>query len=590
MLTMLSRKEQYRLILLCFGIVLLALVETAGIGSVGPFLAVATNPAIIQSNPLLSFAYRRFGFTSDAQFVITTGLVVITITVIRNILAAAVRFGEIRFGQMRNHSISTRLLAHYLAKPYAFYLNRNSAELSRNILSEVQEAVQHFLIPLIEIISKAVVAGAIIIFLIIMDPRVAVLMALALGGIYGGVYMFTRIRLFRVGQRRVKANGERFKIVQEAFGGIKDAKLMGKESVFLDEYRKPSRKMANAMTLKTVYGTLPKYILDTAIFSAIILIVLWFIHDTSDLETAIALVSVYAVAGYRLMPTLDHLYKNISFVRGSQATVDLIYRELQGSESEGSLQISERPEKINFYSEIRLENVSFAYPGAENSIIKEQTISIKKNTTVGFIGPTGCGKTTTVDLILGLLWPSEGFLAIDGVKITEHNLKNWQSCLGYVPQHIFLSDDTIARNIAFGVPPKLIDMVKVRKAAQIANLDNFIENELENGYETIVGERGMRLSGGQAQRIGIARAVYEDPEILVLDEATSALDTATESQVMSAIGNLAHKKTIIIIAHRLSTVRNCDAIFMIEKGKVKATGVYEDLVFDNLNPDDSYMT
>lgn len=572
MLSMLSRSERNRLLLLCIGIVMLALVETAGIGSIGPFLAVATNPAIIHNNSVLSLIYNRLGFTSDTHFVIATGFVVIVITVIRNVLAALVRYSEIRFGQMRNHSISTRLFAHYLSQPYAFFLSRNSSQLSRNILAEVQETVRHFLIPFLETISKAVVALAIIIFLVVMDPRVAILMAVALGGIYGGVYLFTRKRLFKVGQNRVKANGQRFKVVQEALGGIKDAKLMGKESVFLGEYRKPSKKMARYMTLKTVYGTLPKYILDSAIFSAIILIVLWFIHDATDLNSAIAFVSIYAVAGYRLMPTLDQLYKNIAFVRGSQPAVELIYQELQGHYATDFLEQAEKPPRISFKDEICLENVSFTYPGNETPVIKGQTVRIQKNTTVGFIGPTGCGKTTTVDLILGLLRPTTGRLTIDGVEITDTNLKNWQACLGYVPQHIFLTDDSIARNIAFGVPSQDVDIELVKRAARVANLDHFIEHELEDGYESMVGERGVRLSGGQAQRLGIARAVYHDPAVLVLDEATSALDTATESQVMAAIENLAHQKTIIIIAHRLSTVSKCDIVFRLEYGVISASG------------------
>lgn len=569
---------------MCFGMIILALVETAGIGSIGPFLAVATNPEIIQSNRYLSFFFVRFGFASETSFVIATGLVVIGITLIRNVLAAAIRYSEIRFGQMRNHSISTRLFAHYLSQPYTFFLNRNSSELSRNMLAEVQEVVQRFLIPWLETISKLVSAIAIIIFLVIMDPRVAILMAIALGGIYGGVYAVTRARLFRVGAKRVTANGKRFKIVHEAFGGIKDAKLMAKEQVFLEEFKKPSRKMAQYMTLKTVYGTLPKYILDTAIFSAIILIVLWFIHDTSDLDSAIALVSIYAVAGYRLMPILDQLYKNITFVRGSQPVVELIYNELSHTDSTTQLRLSKTPDRIAFHNDIRLDEVSFTYPETENPVLKHQTIRIQKNTTVGFIGESGCGKTTTVDIILGLLIPSAGRLLIDGLEITDANRRNWQACLGYVPQRIFLSDATISENIAFGVPRNQIDIERVKQAASIAKLDEFIENKLEDGYQAFVGEQGVRLSGGQAQRIGIARAVYHDPAVLVLDEATSALDTKTESAVMQAIDELTHQKTIIIIAHRLSTVEKCDHIFYLENGQIIAEGTFEDLVktFPNL--------
>lgn len=577
-LTLLSAKERRRLFLLSVGIVILAITEVAGIGSIGPFLAVATNPSLIHSNEYLQWAYLTLGFDNDTAFVIFMGIAVVVLVVLRNTVAALVRYAEIRFGQMRNHSISTRLLARYLSQPYSFFLNRNSSELTKNVLAEVKEAVTNYLIPLLECISKSVVTVAIIAFLVAINPLVAATMALLLGGIYGGVYAITRMRLFNLGKLRIAANRRRFQIVNEVLGGIKDAKLMGKESVFLDEYKKPSQQMAKYVTRKNVYGTLPKFVLDSVIFSAIILMVLWFIHDAGDLEQAVALVSVYAVAGYRLMPTLDALYKNIAKIRGSQPAVELVYEEITHNPEAGYLAPREAPPRIPFDRDLALENVTFQYPGTDAPVIADQSLRIEKNTTVGFVGPTGCGKTTTVDIILGLLSPTEGRLAVDGVPIDQDNLRNWQACLGYVPQHIYLTDDSIARNIAFGVPPKKIDQEQVVHAADIANLRSFIEEELPRGFETVVGERGVRLSGGQRQRIGIARALYHNPEVLVLDEATSALDNVTEAQVMAAIDNLMHQKTIILIAHRISTVRNCDVIFLMERGKILAHGPYDELL------------
>lgn len=577
-LFLLSARERRRLFVLCVGIVLLALTEIVGIGSIGPFLAVATNPSLIHSNEYLQWVYVTLGFDSDSSFVVFLGISVVVLVVIRNITAGVVRYAEIRFGQMRNHSISTRLLARYLAQPYSFFLNRNSSELARNILAEVKEAVTNYLIPLLECVSKLVVTLAIIGFLVAVNPLVAVVMALLLGGVYGAVYAFTQMRLFRLGHLRLATNQRRFQVVNEALGGIKDAKLMGKESVFLDEFKKPSQRMAKYVTRKHVYGSLPKFVLDSVIFSAIILMVLWFIHDAGDLESAVALVSVYAVAGYRLMPALDALYKNIAKIRGSQPAVEHIYDELS-HRGEGTYLVPEvLPPRIAFQRDITLEDVSFTYDGTDEPVIQEQHIRIARNTTVGFVGPTGCGKTTTVDLILGLLSPTKGRLLVDGEPIDESNRRNWQACLGYVPQHIYLTDDTIARNIAFGVPNKRIDPERVKHAAGIANLAPFIEEELPHGYETVVGERGVRLSGGQRQRIGIARAVYHDPSVLVMDEATSALDNVTEAQVMTAIDNLTHQKTIILIAHRISTVRNCDAIYLMEKGRIVANGTYDELM------------
>ncbi|MFW5643386.1 MAG: ABC transporter ATP-binding protein [Alkalispirochaeta sp.] len=571
-------KERRRLLVLSLGIVVLGITEVAGVGIIGPFISVATNPEIIHTNQYLQFVYETLAFESETSFVFFVGIVALIVIIVRNVVAVLVRYAEIRFGQMRNHSISTRLLARYLADPYIRFVDRNSSELGKNILSEVGSVIRGYLIPLLESISKLVVVISIVTFLVIVEPRMALILASILVLVHGTVYLITRGPLFRVGKLRLEANRQRYRVISEVFGGIKDTKLMGKESVFLSEFKTPSKNLARYRALKELFGAVPKYVLDTLVFTAIILVVLFYISGSNDLAGAVSIAGVYALAGYRLMPALDKLYKNLAKVRGSQPAVDLVYEQLVGGDPEPHLVPKKAPPRMPFERTIVLDNVSFSYPNSDTAVISGQTLQIDHNTTVGFVGPTGCGKTTTVDIILGLLTPQSGSLQIDGTVVTSENLRNWQANLGYVPQHIYLSDDSIARNIAFGVPPKDIDRDQVRAAAAIANLDSLIENELPGGYDTVVGERGVRLSGGQRQRIGIARAMYHQPSVLVLDEATSALDNVTEAQVMAAIDNLAHKKTIIIIAHRISTVMKCDVIFVLDKGRIIAQGNYDHLL------------
>jgi ABC-type multidrug transport system fused ATPase/permease subunit len=301
-----------------------------------------------------------------------------------------------------------------------------------------------------------------------------------------------------------------------------------------------------------------------------------------QVEDFLPLITVYAFGGYRLLPALQKVFSAITKIRYNLPIVEILHHDYYSLPETGEKPESQRrPEALSFTRTIELENIRFRYPNTEEDVIKNQSLSIRANTSVGFVGPTGCGKTTTIDIILGLLEAQSGSLRVDSREITAKNRSNWQANLGYVPQSIFLVDDSIRKNIAFGIAENEIDEESVIKAAQVANLHDFIMNDLDRGYETMVGERGVRLSGGQKQRIGIARAVYHDPSVLILDEATSALDGLTENAIMDAIHNLSHKKTILMIAHRLTTVRECDEIFIMEKGVIVDRGTYDELIQRN---------
>jgi ABC-type multidrug transport system fused ATPase/permease subunit len=579
-----TKKEKRQFYLLTVAMLFLGLTEVAGIGSISPFLAVVSNPEAIHKNELLNRVYTMLEFKDAREFVIFLGSAVLVFIVLRNALAAMAKFLEIRFAEFRGFRLSRMLLSKYMGEPYVYFLNKNSAELSRNVLAEARNSTDHFLIPLLELMTKLVTVASVVVFLVLVNPVVALIVASALTLVYGIIYLSVKRVLFRLGKKRLLMNREQFKIVKEAFGGIKDVKLLGKEEIFLDIFGKVARKTARYHSNKKIIGSFPRFALDTIVFGVMIGMILYLLAtQEGGFSSFISMLGLYGLAAYRLMPALDVVFKNIATIRGTQAVVDALYEDLKGYVEPEHPSVLDIPpaERIPFNHEIRLDGIVFRYPGSDADVIHGQSLIIPKNSTVGFAGPTGCGKTTLIDLILGLLRPTAGTISVDGTPITEENLRSWQANLGYVPQAIFLSDDSIARNIAFGVPAKLVDMEKVKKAAEIAHLKDFIEKELPQGYETLVGEQGVRLSGGQRQRIGIARALYHDPEVLVLDEATSALDGLTEAYVMEAIEDLAGKKTIILIAHRLSTLKDANTIFLLEKGRIIGRGGFAELVANN---------
>jgi ATP-binding cassette subfamily C protein len=371
--------------------------------------------------------------------------------------------------------------------------------------------------------------------------------------------------------------------VSEAFGGIKEVKLRGKEDAFLEQYNAPSKWYSRYQARYRVIKQAPRYVLEAVAFGGIILIAVYLIAVQESIQQVIPMLGLYAFAGYRLMPALQQAFKGIASARFNIAALKTLHRDLEERADATARRVSANGETgatgapLTLNDRLVLDDVSFRYPGAKEPAITNLSLEIPAHTTVGFVGKTGSGKTTTVDLILGLLRPQEGVIAADGTALRGEAIRRWQQSVGYVPQQIYLADDTVARNIAFGVPEEEIDMEQVRDAARRAHIFDFVEEELPVRWDTVVGERGVKLSGGQRQRIGIARALYHRPSVLVFDEATSALDQATEASVMEAIYALDDNHTILMIAHRLSTVRRADNIVMLERGRKVGEGTYNEL-------------
>ena len=579
---LLTPRERRNLYLLFCAVLVMAGLEVVSVGSIVPFLQVAADPASVHENAYLSWAYETVGFADTNAFLIALGLGALAALVLSNAFIVFTTWALYRYVWGRNHSLSRRLLRSYLYRPYEYFLTRNSAELGKNILEEVKEVTGAMLMPVLRGGAKAIVALFIIGFLFFVDPVVAGMVTGILGLAYAGVYYAVRDRLDRTGAERVEANTKRYQFVSEAFGGIKEVKLRGKEETFLEQYDDPSKHYARVQAHYRVIKRAPRYILEAVAFGGVILIAVYLIAVQDNIRQVIPMLGLYAFAGYRLMPALQQAFKGLASARFNVAALEKIHDDLQ-QRAEAAPQVSangtpdttEAP--LTLADRLALEGVSFTYPGAKEPAIKDLSLEIPAHTTVGFVGKTGSGKTTTVDLILGLLCPQQGMISVDGTPLRNDTIRRWQQDIGYVPQQIYLADDTVARNIAFGVPEENIDMGAVRNAAGRAHIYDFITGELPDQWQTIVGERGVKLSGGQRQRIGIARTLYHRPSVLVFDEATSALDQATEASVMEAIYALEGYHTTLVIAHRLSTVKRADNIVMLERGRKVGEGTYDEL-------------
>jgi len=541
--------------------------------SIMPFLSVASDPSTIKSNTALHWIYEFFGFTSTNLFLFVLGLAVLALLLISNTFIATVAWLRLRYVWMRNYTLSRRLLRSYLDRPYSFFLGRNSADLSKNILSEIQQVIKGLLLPGLQVLASAVVALLVVIMLLVIDPLLAVLIAATTGGIYGAVYMSSRGYLAQIGKKRVLANEARFQSAAEVFRGIKEIKLLGKEDVFLKQYADSSKRLAVYQANSSAIAQIPHYALEVIVFGAILSATLYLLATRGTLQEVIPVLGLYTFAGYRLMPAFGQIFSGVATIRFNAAALNNLYDELVPADDapttgDNSRQLQHREDRLPLKQSLKLHDATFYYPGTTTPALEQVSLTIDANTTVGLVGETGSGKTTTVDILLGLLIPQAGKLLVDKVDIYDGWMRAWQNNLGYVPQFIYLSDDTIAGNIAFGVPKENIDNEAVQRAASIAHIQDFIERELPQNYDTYVGEQGVRLSGGQRQRIGIARALYHNPGVLVLDEATSSLDVQTERSVMDAIYSLSHQKTIIIISHRSTTVEACDRIHLFDRGRI----------------------
>ena len=559
-------------------ILIMALFDMLGVASILPFITVLSNPEIVDTNKMLNTAYNAssiFGVDTKQQFLFVSGIFVFCFLIISLSFKAFTNYAKARFTSMREYSIGKRLIEGYLDQPYSWFLNRHSADLGKTILSEVNSVVGKGLGSMMNLFMQRAITLALLLLLILVDFKLHLIVGFTLGLAYAIIYKFSQFYITRIGQQRFEANQTRFTAVSEAFGAAKEIKVGGLEKIYIKRFSDPAKVLAQSNASMAVLTLIPRFALEAITFGGMLLVVLYLMMLSGNFTTALPIIALYAFAGYRLMPALQGIYVSVSQLRYISPSLDSMYDDV----------LKLQPFILNKYQDplllkknITLKNINYHYPNVKRTTLKDINLVIPANSTVGFVGATGSGKTTTVDIILGLLEAQKGSLEVDGKVIDKNNRRAWQHSIGYVPQHIFLADDTVTANIAFGINPKDINQEAVEDAAKIANLHEFIINELPSKYKTTVGERGIRLSGGQRQRIGIARALYHKPQVLILDEATSALDNLTEKVVMEAVNNIGKNITIIIIAHRLSTVKECDIIFQLENGILKDQGTFDKLI------------
>ena len=577
-LYLLTPRERKQAGLLLMMMLIMALLDMVGVASIVPFMAVLANPDIVESNLILNQIFKAtyvFGVKNNQQFLFALGVLVFLLLVTSLVFKAITTYVQARFVHMRQYTIGKRLVEGYLNQPYSWFLNRHSADLGKTILSEVGHVVGGGMSPLMEAIAKSMVAIAIIALLFFTDPKLTLIVGLIFLVAYGLTYKFSRGYLHKIGEENLINNQLRYTAVSEAFGAAKEVKVGGLEKIYIKRFSNPTQIFLKNHAFSQVIALLPRFALEAISFGGIILLILFLMKQTGNVNTFLPIISLYVFAGYRLMPAIQAIYGcfiKVAFVRPSLNNLAEDIKNLKKFEPDNL----QNPLVLN--KTIALKNIHYNYPNSSRSALKDINIRINAKTTVGLVGATGSGKTTTVDIILGLLEAQKGSLEIDDQIITKENTRAWQRSIGYVPQHIFLSDDTVAANIAFGVDPKDINEKAVENSSKIANLHEFIIDELPKKYQTTIGERGVRLSGGQRQRIGIARALYHNPQVLILDEATSALDNITENAVMEAVNKLSKNITIILIAHRLNTVKNCDMIFKFEKGQLVGQGTFDEII------------
>lgn len=562
-----TAKDKRKIALLLVAVVIGSFLELLGVTIFMPFINIISNPQTIQKTWYLKLFYDGLHFSSTKKFMIALSCAIIAVYLIKNIYLIVEKNCIYKFSYSTQMRLSTRLLETYMKEPYTFHLNKNIASLQRTIQEDTGRFMQVILY-FMELATELVVCLTLGIYLLFVSKSITIIVVSLLVVFVGTFLACTRRYSNQLGRDNQVYQGKIYQWMNQALGGIKEIKILERDSFFVDEYQKYYAKFARGLRLSRTISILPKYLVEAvAITGLLIAIIVKMTFGEADLIYYIPQLTVFAVAAFRLMPCVGRINEYATNMLYAFPSVDLIYKDLVEIEDYVEKQDHEVAEKWNLKNAIEVKEVTYYYPDTEEPVIDGASLTIQKGKTVAFIGASGAGKTTMVDIILGLLVPQKGVVMADEINVHEKP-KTFHAQIGYIPQVIYLSDDTIRNNIAFGVKEAQIDEAAVQAAVEKAQLTEFI-NSLPHGLDTIVGDRGVRLSGGQRQRIGIARALYHDPEILVLDEATSALDNETESAVMEAIDHLQGLKTMIIIAHRLTTIRNVDKIYEVGEGKVR---------------------
>jgi ATP-binding cassette subfamily C protein len=577
----LPKGDPLKLFILFILMMFAAVLEVVGIGMIPAFVAIVASPDKILGIEWLQPFFELLNISSSRDLLLWGGAALVGIFIIKGAYIITFNFFEARFIYNRRYTISHRMMSSYMQAPYTFHLERNTAELLRNITNEINVVINIVMTNLLKIAREAVMAITIIIFLFIVEPFITLLI-IALSGVGTGSFvLFIRKKIKRYGEEELNRRKEMIQAVNQGLGGIKDARVLNRENDFIEKFRVQAQKSTRLMAYLKFIMQIPKPVIETTAVLGMLLISVILVWQGRSMEMIIPILTLFAMATVRLMPSVQLIGSMYTNLRYNMVSLDPIYDDLKELEEYRHRFLEDRKsmKKVKLKRQIDIENVSYNYPGSDEQAMNNVSLTIPKGSAVAFVGPSGAGKTTMVDLLLGLLEPSTGAIKVDGVDI-QSQLSAWQRNIGYIPQSIYLADETLRNNIAFGLPDKEIDDVKVMEAVRLAQLEDMV-SKLPDGLNTYVGEQGTRLSGGQRQRVGIARALYHNPEVLVMDEATSALDNITEKHITEAIDALKGDRTIIMIAHRLTTVKNCDTLYFMKEGRIVQMGSYDELVKTN---------
>ena len=581
--SLLTQQQRRHIIIMQIMVILVAFVEMVGIASIGPFMVVVGNTSILEGDNMLAQAYQLSGLTQPHKFIVWLGFTVLGLLTLSTIFSTFSLYFLIVFGNNLGKDISVRLYSYYMYRPWLFHADGSSSALRLKIQMNGTMVIYGIIQPLMIVNSKIILACFITAGIFIFNPVIAIIGICIFGTTYFMLFRSVRDRLHSNGAiesiEYIKIN----KYIAESFGGIKDVLLMGRQQSFIGSYLRSSEILVVSHGSTQILQQLPRYIIELmAIGSVIFLVIYLVISNNGELGEVLPVLAIYALAGFKLLPAFQTIYSNVAQIRSNLPSYELLRDDLINSQVQDKITkgLDQNNEYLHAKEFISLKDVSFSYPSRKEEALVNLSFEIPVNKSIGIVGATGSGKSTVIDIVMGLIQPDRGNIYIDNQPLKPEKIRAWQNTLGFVPQNIFLADTTIRENIAFGIPEDKIDDYRVKEVIKLAHMDQFI-NDLPENFNTKVGEWGMQLSGGQRQRIGIARALYDDADVLILDEATSALDGITEQYIMEAIQDFSGSKTIIMIAHRLTTVQKCDLIFFMEKGAIIDQGTYDELLVRN---------
>ena len=579
---LLNLEQRNNLYLLQILIIIMSFLEVLSVLAVGPFVTFLGNPNVLNTNKYFIFFYNYFNFTNENTFLIFLSFCVLIIMVISAIVSMFTIWCLSMYGAKVGADLSNRLYNFYIHQPWLFHSVNNSSTLTNKISQECLRITNTIISPLMFLNAKLAVIFFISLGIIIYNPVISMFGLFIFSISYLILYRFVRKKYHRNGKVITDGQKIRFKLMSEGFGGIREILLMGRQKHFVKNFSNASSNFAYATGNTSVLSLIPRYAMELLAFGSVIILVLFFlINQNNSLIGILPILSIFAVASIKILPAFQQVYANISFIKGNLASFEVLKEDLKNSTKEKNITDKlDQFSKWNPKKNIEFKNICFDYPNSSKKTLNNLNFKIKINTITGFVGKSGSGKSTTLDVLLGLITPKSGKIIIDGIELSPLNVRKWQNDIGFVSQSIFLADVSIKENIAFGIPGHLIDEKRISLAAEMSLLNEFI-SELPNGINTIIGERGVQISGGQRQRIGIARALYRNCSILVFDEATSSLDTVSEKHIMQTINNLSGKKTIILVSHRLSTVRDSECIYLMEEGQIIDKGNFDDLLNKN---------